>query len=72
MSTITLSRHRTGNMIGNRKGTGAANEIIKAGMFNVNQFCNWVTGFKTDETSKSSELPVNSYKEKRVVAKRYF
>ena len=49
---ITLSRRSSRSGQGNRKGTGRIKEIIKEGMFNVNQFHNWITGFKNDETTQ--------------------
>lgn len=69
---ITLSRHRTRNMIGNRKDTGAVKETRKPGMFFIAECKNWLTGFKTDEVSHSSEHQVDIQRIRPTTARRYF
>ena len=69
---ITLSKHRTRNMIGNRKGTGRVKEIIKEGMFNIAEFGNWLTGFKQDEVVHGSRALTELHTPKVSPRRRYF
>jgi len=69
---ITLSRRSSRTGKGNRKGSGRIKDVIKKGYFNVLEFANWVTGFKSDEVSHSSDMPVDIHRTKRITNKRYF
>lgn len=51
---ITLSRRSSRSGEGRRKGSGRIKDIVKDGYFNIKEFGNWLTGFKSDEVAQSS------------------
>ena len=68
---ITLAR-RSGNIGAGRPHYNAVKESKKDGFFYINEFANWLTGFKNDEIAHSSAQAAIFHKPTINTKRKYF